>query len=520
MTLTVWFSPRVEERLDRSADYAIVWSVTPYGRLNAMANQEGILVGKGAAPLHLLPAMANRHGLIAGATGTGKTVTLQVLAEGFSRHGVPVFLADVKGDLSGLSQAGETKPKLLERARTIGIADFAPRGCPTLFWDLFGAQGHPIRATVSDMGPLLLARLLDLNDTQEGILNIAFNFADDEGLLLLDLNDLRSLLTHLADHAGELKTRYGNIGGTSVGAIQRSLLALEQQGADRFFGEPMLDLVDLMHTDFSGQGVISILAADKLMQTPKAYATFLLWLLAELFEELPEVGDLPQPKLVFFFDEAHLLFNDAPKALVQQIEQVVRLIRSKGVGVYFVTQNPLDIPDAILGQLGNRVQHALRAFTPRDQKAVRAAAQTLRANPALDAEAAITELGVGEALVSLLDAKGTPGIVERALICPPASRIGPATPEERRQVMERSPLRGKYDQPVDRESAHERLQARAQQAAAAEDDAREETRRARSTGRQRQSVGEAMAKSVVRSIGSSLGRQIVRGVLGAIFKGR
>ncbi|HEY9198039.1 MAG TPA: helicase HerA-like domain-containing protein, partial [Gammaproteobacteria bacterium] len=390
-----------------------------------------------------------------------------------------------------------------------------------LYWDLFGAQGHPIRATVSDMGPLLLARLLDLNDTQEGILNIAFKFADDEGLLLLDLNDLRSLLSHLADNAAGLKNSYGNINSTSVGAIQRSLLMLEQQGAAQFFGEPALALDDLLHTDFSGHGVIGILAADRLMQTPKLYATFLLWLLAELFEELPEVGDLPQPKLVFFFDEAHLLFNDAPKALVQQIEQVVRLIRSKGVGVYFVTQNPLDIPDSILGQLGNRVQHALRAFTPRDQKAVRAAAQTLRANPAIDTETAITELGVGEALVSLLDAKGTPGPVERALIYPPASRIGAVTPDERRLVMERSPLRGKYDQPIDRESAHERLQTRARQAlaAAADDTGDTDTPRTRG-GRPRQGVGEALAKSVARSIGSSLGRQLVRGVLGALFKGR
>ncbi|HWS03527.1 MAG TPA: helicase HerA-like domain-containing protein, partial [Gammaproteobacteria bacterium] len=372
-----------------------------------MDTEQQIHLGTGETALYLLTAMANRHGLIAGATGTGKTVTLQVLAEGFSRCGVPVFLADVKGDLSGLSQAGEAKPKLLERAQTLGMTDYAPRAHPTLFWDLFGTQGHPIRTTVSDMGPLLLARLLDLNDTQEGILNIAFKLADDEGLLLLDLKDLRTLLTHLADNATEIKSRYGNISGASVGAIQRALLTLEQQGAAQFFGEPALALDDFMHTDFSGQGVISILAADTLMQTPKLYATFLLWLLAELFEELPEAGDLPKPKLVFFFDEAHLLFNDAPKALVEQIEQVVRLIRSKGVGVYFISQNPSDIPDSILGQLGNRVQHALRAFTPRDQKAVRAAAQTLRANSGIDTETAITELGVGEALVSLLDAKGT-----------------------------------------------------------------------------------------------------------------
>jgi DNA helicase HerA-like ATPase len=485
-----------------------------------MDNPEHILVGKGESPLHLLTRMANRHGLIAGATGTGKTVTLQVLAEGFARAGVPVFMADVKGDLSGISQTGEAKPKLLERAKTLGIESFVPRAYPTLFWDLFGTQGHPIRTTVSDMGPLLLARLLDLNDTQEGILNIAFKLADDEGLLLLDFKDLRSLLTYVGDNAKDLKTTYGNISSASVGAIQRSLLTLEQQGVANFFGEPALLLDDLMHTDFSGNGVISILAADKLMQTPKAYATFLLWLLAELFEELPEVGDQPKPKLVFFFDEAHLLFNEAPKALVEQVEQVVRLIRSKGVGIYFVTQNPLDIPDSILGQLGNRVQHALRAFTPRDQKAVRTAAQTMRANPNLDTEAAITELGVGEALVSLLDAKGTPGIVQRALIYPPESRIGPASSEERQVVMQRSPIRGKYDQSVDRESAHERLQTRAKEAAANIAEADQDKAAPRSSARQRQGVGEAFAKSVARSVGSSLGRQILRGVLGAIFKGR
>ena len=481
---------------------------------------EKILVGKGETALHLLTNMANRHGLIAGATGTGKTVTLQVLAEGFSRAGVPVFMADVKGDLSGISQSGEAKPKLLERAKTLGIEPFVLRAYPTLFWDLFGTQGHPIRTTVSDMGPLLLARLLDLNDTQEGILNIAFKLADDEGLLLLDFKDLRSLLTHVGENAKELKNIYGNISSASVGAIQRSLLTLEQQGVANFFGEPALILDDLMHTDFSGNGVISILAADKLMQTPKAYATFLLWLMAELFEELPEVGDQLKPKLVFFFDEAHLLFNDAPKALVEQVEQVVRLIRSKGIGIYFVTQNPLDIPDTILGQLGNRVQHALRAFTPRDQKAVRTAAQTLRANPNLDTETAITELGVGEALVSLLDAKGTPGIVQRALICPPESRIGPASTEERQQIMNRSPIRGKYDQGIDRESAYERLQARAEQASVAAEETTSAATAPSKSGRQRQGVGEAFAKSVARSVGSSLGRQILRGVLGAIFKGR
>ena len=492
-----------------------------------MSTPDRLLIGKGDHPVELHLSMANRHGLIAGATGTGKTVTLQVLAEGFARAGVPVFMADVKGDLSGISQPGEAKPKLLERAQKLGLEDFQPRAWPTLFWDLFGAQGHPIRCTVSDMGPLLLARLLDLNDTQEGILNIAFKLADDQGLLLLDFKDLRTLLTFVGDNAKDLKTTYGNISSASVGAIQRSLLALEQQGTDHFFGEPALALSDLMHTDFSGNGVISILAADKLMQTPKAYATFLLWLLAELFEELPEAGDQPKPKLVFFFDEAHLLFNDAPKALVEQVEQVVRLIRSKGVGIYFVTQNPLDIPDSILGQLGNRVQHALRAFTPRDQKAVRAAAQTMRANVRLDTEAAITELGVGEALVSCLDAKGTPSVVERALICPPTSRIGPASEEERGQVLGRSPIGGKYDQLIDRESAHELLQKRAAEAAqAAAEQAKAETETtarkpaASSGGSKRQGVGEAFAKSVARAVGSSLGRQILRGVLGAIFKGR
>ncbi len=484
-----------------------------------MHTQPQIHLGSGDTPLQLLTAMANRHGLIAGATGTGKTVTLQVLAEGFSRAGVPVFLADVKGDLSGISQAGTLNPKLEQRAKTLGISDYAPAACPTLFWDLFGAQGHPIRTTVSDMGPLLLARLLDLNDTQEGILNIAFKLADDEGLLLLDLQDLRSLLTYMSDNAAGIKSSYGNISSASVGAIQRALLTLEQQGAANFFGEPALSLDDFMHTDFSGQGVISILAADKLMQTPKLYATFLLWLLAELFEELPEAGDLDKPKLVFFFDEAHLLFNDAPKALLEQVEQVVRLIRSKGVGVYFISQNPSDLPDSILGQLGNRVQHALRAFTPRDQKAVRAAAQTLRANPAIDSETAITELSVGEALVSLLDAKGAPGMVQRALICPPRSRMGPVTADERQQVIQRSPIRGKYEQSIDRDSAHERLQARAQQAADAQAHAAPAADK-KTGGRQRQGIGEAMAKSVVRAVGSSLGRQIVRGVLGALFKGR
>ena len=477
-----------------------------------MAGSPGVPVGTSGTPLALLLNMANRHGLIAGATGTGKTVTLQVLAEGLSRCGVPVFVADVKGDLAGLSQAGALSPKLLERIHTLGLADYAPKPCPVVFWDLSGEQGHPLRATVSDMGPLLMARVLDLNETQTGILTAAFQLADDEGLLLLDLDDLRSLLTHLADNAKALRSRYGNIHSASVGAIQRALLVVEQQGGKRFFGEPALALDDLMRTDSSGHGVISILAADRLVQTPKLYAAFLLWLLAELFEELPEAGDLPQPKLVFVFDEAHLLFDDAPKALVDRIEQVARLIRSKGVGVYFVTQNPLDIPDTILGQLGNRVQHALRAFTPRDQKAVRAAAQTMRANADLDTEAAITELAVGEALVSLLDDNGTPGRVQRALIYPPASRIGPVTAEERNAVVARSPLRGKYEQAMNRESAHELLRARV--------DNTVPTAAPAARPRSRESSGEALTKSIARSVGSSLGRQIVRGVLGALFKGR
>jgi len=366
-----------------------------------MNNQQaGIFVGHGESDLDLLLALANRHGLIAGATGTGKTVTLQILAEGFASRGVPVFMADVKGDLAGISQVGETKPKFVERAQNMGLTDYAPRAFPTVFWDLFGTQGHPIRATVSDMGPLLLARLLDLNDTQAGVLTAAFKVADDDGLLLLDLKDLRALLNYLSENAKTLSSEYGNMSGASIGAIQRGLLGLEQQGADKFFGEPALDLSDLMRTDFSGYGAISVLAADQLMQSPKLYATFLLWLLSELFEQLPEVGDVAKPKLVFFFDEAHLLFDDAPKALVDKVEQVVRLIRSKGVGVYFVTQNPMDIPEDILGQLGNRIQHALRAFTPKDQKAVRAAAQTLRANANVNVEQAITELAVGEALVA------------------------------------------------------------------------------------------------------------------------
>ncbi len=483
--------------------------------------QAGIFVGHGETDLELLLALANRHGLIAGATGTGKTVTLQILAEGFSSLGVPVFMADVKGDLAGISQLGEAKPKFIERAQSIGLTDYTPRAFPTVFWDLYGTQGHLVRATVSDMGPLLLARLLDLNDTQTGVLTAAFKIADDQGLLLLDLKDLRALLNYISENAKALSGEYGNMSGATIGAIQRGLLGLEQQGGDQFFGEPALELADLMRTDFSGNGAISVLAADRLMQNPKLYATFLLWLLSELFEQLPEVGDIDKPKLVFFFDEAHLLFNDAPKALVDKVEQVVRLIRSKGVGVYFVTQNPLDIPEDVLGQLGNRVQHALRAFTPKDQKAVRAAAQTLRTNAKLDVEQAITELAVGEALVSLLDSKGTPGVVQRALIRPPAARLGPVTPAERAAVMNNSPVRGKYDTAIDRDSAYERLQARTKEAVAdvaAMAQAQAKTAAPRASNRQ--GIVEAMAKSVARSVGSSVGRQIVRGILGSIFKGR
>ncbi len=487
----------------------------------------GILIGKGERRVFLNPRFANRHGLIAGATGTGKTVTLQVLAEGFSRLGVPVFMADVKGDLSGISQPGSPHPKITERIGKIGVEDFHFSAYPTVLWDLYGEQGHPIRATISDMGPLLLSRLLDLNDTQEGILNIAFRFADDEGLLLLDLADLRTTIKYIGDHRKDFQTAYGNISPASIGAIQRRLLVLEEQGADEFFGEPALDLWDFMRTGRNGLGNVNILAADQLMQSPRLYATFLLWLMSELFEHLPEVGDLDQPRLVFFFDEAHLLFDDAPKALIDKVEQVVKLIRSKGIGIYFVTQNPLDIPDEVLGQLGNRVQHALRAFTPRDQKAVRAAAQTFRSNPKLDTEKTIIELGVGEALVSVLEDGGIPGQVERTLIRPPTSRIGPATAAERAELLRQSPFAGRYDTPVDRISAHEKLSERAalaaEEAARAEQAMEESKRRQRvagTGGRRRQSVAEALAKSVARSIGSQVGRQIVRGILGSIFRGR
>ncbi|MRR10382.1 DUF853 family protein, partial [bacterium] len=425
-----------------------------------------LLIAKSDQDLFLLPRMANRHGLVAGATGTGKTVTLQVLAENFSRAGVPVFMADVKGDLAGLSQPGGANPKIAERVKLLKLADHAFEACPAAFWDVFGEQGHPVRSTISEMGPLLLSRLLNLNEVQGGVLALVFKIADDDGLLLLDLKDLRAMLQHVGDNADRFQTEYGNISKASIGAIQRGLLALEQQGADRLFAEPALNLDDLMQTDPAGRGVVNILAADRLLQSPKMYASLLLWLLSELFERLPEVGDSEKPKLVFFFDEAHLLFDDAPDALLQKIEQVVRLIRSKGVGVYFVTQNPLDIPDRILGQLGNRVQHALRAFTPRDQKAVNAAAETFRSNPTLKVEQVITELQVGEALVSFLDEKGAPGVVERALVLPPRSQVGPIAPGQRQEAIKASAVYGSYEKVVDRESAYEILKARTEKAAA------------------------------------------------------
>jgi DNA helicase HerA-like ATPase len=475
--------------------------------------------------LELLPALANRHGLITGATGTGKTVTLQALAQRFSAIGVPVFLSDVKGDLSGIARPGGGNAKVLERLKSLKLQpQFA--ACPVAFWDVYGRRGHPVRATVSDMGPLLLGRMLGLNETQEGVLGVVFKVADDGGLLLLDLKDLRAMLQHVGDNAAKYKTAYGNVSAASIGAIQRGLLQLESQGAGQFFGEPMLDIQDLMQAR-DGQGVVNILAADQLMNAPKLYSTFLLWLLAELFEQLPEVGDPDKPRLVFFFDEAHLLFDEAPKALLEKVEQVVRLIRSKGVGVYFVTQSPLDIPDDVLGQLGNRVQHALRAFTPRDQKAVKTAAETLRPNPKLKAEKVITELGVGEALVSLLDEKGRPSVVERAFIVPPASQLGPLGEDERKRLIESSDLYGHYEKAVDRESAYEKLKARTEEASPA---TKAETANPVSDilfgktgprgGRQSQGIVEAMTKSAARSIGSELGRQVLRGVLGSILGGK
>jgi DNA helicase HerA-like ATPase len=478
---------------------------------------EALTIAKGIEEIAILPKMANRHGLIAGATGTGKTVTLRVLAEQFSRAGVPVFMADVKGDLSGLAQAGGEHPKVQERVTALQLKDYRPEGFPTVFWDLYGEQGHPVRTTVSEMGPLLFARLFNLNDTQSGVLSLVFKIADDQGLLLLDLKDFQSMVRYVGDHAAKFRTSYGNISAASIGAIQRSLLTLEEAGGDRFFGEPALDLEDLIQCDGDGRGVINILNASRLMQSPKLYATFLLWLLAELFERLPEAGDPDKPKLVFFFDEAHLLFDNPPRALLDKIEQVVRLIRSKGVGVYFVTQNPLDIPEAILGQLGNRVQHALRAFTPKDQRAVRAAAETFRARPGLDVATAIMELETGEALVSILDRKGAPTPVERALIFPPRSRLTPLTPAEMANVIRTSPLTGYYEKAVDRESAYEKLKTRAEaESAAVTPEPRERKAAPASPGGD---LLAAAAKSAAHAIGSSLGRQIIRGVLGSLFGG-
>ena len=501
-----------------------------------------ILVAKCDHDLALLPKLANRHGLVAGATGTGKTVTLQRLAEGFSRIGVPVFMADVKGDLSGICRAANPpKPVILERVQQLKIPDFKTAACPVVFWDVFGEQGHPVRATISEMGPLLLSRLMNLNDTQTGVLTLTFKVADDNGLLLLDLKDLRAMLQYVSENAKTLSAKYGNVSPASVGAIQRGLLRLEHEGGEKFFGEPALNIEDLIQTDATGQGIVNILVADKLLLSPQLYATFLLWLLSELFERLPEVGDPDKPKLVFFFDEAHLLFDDAPKMLLTKIEQVVRLVRSKGVGVYFVTQNPNDVPDTVLGQLGNRVQHALRAFTPRDQKAVRAAAETFRANPTLDVAEVITQLAVGEALVSFLDAKGTPSIVERAWVVPPGGQIGPITAEERTAIIRGSVVYGHYEKMIDRESAYEVLTGKIAQdesaTTAPQADANAEAKRAeferkraeaeaaneaaatkKSSGgsRRTDSIFVAFCKSAVRSIASGIGKAIERGILGSI----
>lgn len=492
-----------------------------------MSDPTKLPIGLSDHPVCLLPKYGNRHGLIAGATGTGKTVSLQILAESFSDIGVPVFMADIKGDLSGLCQPGGGNPKVEARLQQVGITDHGFRNYPVVFWDIFGVQGHPIRTTISEMGPLLLSRLLQLNEIQEGVLNIAFRIADEEGLLLLDLKDLRAILAYVAERADELTREYGNVSATSVGAIQRGLLVLEEQGGTKFFGEPALELSDFIRTDTSGRGIINILSADKLMMNPKLYSTFLLWLLSELFEELPEVGDLEKPKLVFFFDEAHLLFSDAPASLLEKVEQVVRLIRSKGIGVYFISQNPLDIPDTVLGQLGNRVQHALRAFTPRDEKAVDSAADTFRVNPAFSTKEIITQLGVGEALVSFLEDGGIPMVVQRTLIYPPHAHIGPCDSAVRQSVFNSSPLSGKYDKMLDRESAYEKLQAieskREQEEAEAASQAQvkeqgEPISRGGAT-RRTDSVFESMAKSVVRAAGSQLGRSLIRGVFGNLLGG-
>lgn len=493
---------------------------------------DSLLIARGSRDVGLVPRMANRHGLVAGATGTGKTVTIHTMAERFSDIGVPVFLADIKGDLAGIALSGGDHPKVVERVQQLGLTSYQPSAYPVIFWDVFGEQGHPVRTTISEMGPLLLSRLLGLNETQAGVLQIAFSYADDQGLLLLDLQDLRALLQWIGENRKEISLHYGNVTPASIGAIQRGLLALDEAGGNRLFGEPALNVADFMRTDADGRGLINILAADRLFHQPLIYASFLLWLLAELFESLPEVGDLDKPRLVFFFDEAHLLFTDAPPALRSRIEQVVRLIRSKGVGVYFVSQNPLDIPDLVLGQLGNRIQHALRAFTPRDQQTVRAAAQTFRANPSLDVERTITELGVGEALVSFLDETGVPGMVERAWIVPPRSHIGPIPEVNRRKVINWSPVQGRYDQVVNRESAYEMLQARAARqeveraASQIEADIRAAARRSSRRVAQRTVQGaeegfsEALssaAEGVAREFGAGAGRGLVRGLLGALI---
>lgn len=486
-----------------------------------------LLIAKEKKEHFLLPKMSNRHGLITGATGTGKTVTLQVMAENFSSIGVPVFVADVKGDLAGISQPGIPAQKILERIEKLSLSDFKFSGSPVVFWDVFGEQGHPLRATISDMGPLLLSRLLNLNEIQSGVLSLVFKIADDYGLLLLDLKDLRTMLQFVGDNADKFTTEYGKVSTASIGAIQRALLSLEEQGADKFFGEPSLDLKHLMQTDFQGKGIINILAADKLMTMPKVYATFLLWLLSELFENLPEVGDLDKPKLIFFFDEAHLLFNDAPKILLEKIEQVVRLIRSKGVGVFFVTQTPLDIPNNILGQLGNRVQHSLRAFTPQDQKLVKAVAQTFRTNPELNLEKVITELKVGEALVSFLDENGQPEIVDRAYILPPKSQIGPISYDLRMKLIQQSQFYGFYEKAIDRESAYELLKARtllentdSQTKSFPNQESQSQKYQERKPVSRSDSILESLAKSAARTVGQELGRQILRGILGSILGGK
>ena len=500
---------------------------------------EPLLIAKNSSTqCELLPALANRHGLITGATGTGKTVTLQTLAENFSKIGVPVFMADVKGDLTGMSQAGVIGEKMAGILKERGIVAPEPLACPTTLWDVFGEQGHPVRATISDMGPLLLGRMLNLNETQAGVLNLVFKIADDNGMLLLDLKDLRAMLQYVGDNASEFTTKYGNVSAASAGAIQRGLMQIETQGGDKFFGEPMLNISDFMQTDSAGHGMVNILAADKLMNSPRLYATFLLWMLSELFEQLPEIGDPEQPKLVFFFDEAHLLFNEAPKVLIERIELVVRLVRSKGVGVYFVTQNPLDIPDSVLAQLGNRVQHALRAYTPRDQKAVKATAQTMRQKPGLDIETAITELAVGEALVSFLDAKGRPSVTERVYVLPPGSQIGPISTEQRQALIQNSLVAGVYEKEVDRQSAYEKLQERAQTSIAGAAQAPNGGAAGEAAsggilgglndvlfgttgprGAKHDGLAQSMARSAVRTMGSTVGREIIRGVLGNLFGG-